>query len=90
MEFSQIRKKLDKIDEELLKIIVKRMSLIPEVAKYKAANKLKRYQPKREKEIIAKKRALAKKLKVNPDLIEDIIKRIIKESHRIEKKIIGK
>lgn len=89
MDLSEIRKKLDTLDAELVNIIAKRQELIPDVAEYKKKNNVKRYQPEREKEIIEAKRKMAEKASVNPDLIEDLIKRIIEDSHRIEKEIIG-
>ena len=88
MELSEIRKKIDKYDKELVRIIAKRTALIPLVADYKKKNQIKRYQPDREQEIINQKRELAKKYNVSPELIEDLIKRIIQESHRIEKNIM--
>ena len=90
MDLNLIRKKLDKLDEDLLKTLAKRMALIPEVAKHKIENNIRRFQPAREKEIINNKRKMAKGLGLNPDLAEDMFKRIIKEAHRIQKKIIGK
>ncbi len=90
MKLNIIRSKIDKIDEKILKTIAKRMKLIPYVAKYKKENNIARYQPKREKEILKNRRELAKKFGINPDLIEKIIKSIIKDAHRIEKEIIGK
>ncbi|MBD3300745.1 MAG: hypothetical protein GF347_05335 [Candidatus Moranbacteria bacterium] len=90
MDLKEIRKNLDKLDAQLVAIIAERMRFIPEVAKYKQENNIKRYQPQREKQIIKEKRELAKKYDLNPDLIEDIIQRIIKDAHRIEKKIMKK
>lgn len=89
MELSQIRQQLDELDKQIIQTIAKRMALIPEVAKWKKENNVQRYQPDREKKIIKSKRELAKKLGVNPDLAEDLIKRIIEDSHRIEKEILG-
>lgn len=89
MELSEIRKKLDQLDKELVRILAKRMALIPSVAEYKKEYDLPRLMPEREKEIIDSKRKLAEKLNVNPDLVEDLLKRIIEDSHRIEKDILG-
>lgn len=90
MRLLKIRKKLDKFDAKIIKILAKRMNLIPDVAEYKIKNNAARYQPEREKEIIDKKRKMAEELGLNPDLVEDIIKRVIQDAHRIEEKIIGK
>lgn len=90
MNLKEIREKLDKLDLKLLQTLAKRMALIPSVARYKKDNNIPRYQPEREKEIIENKRRLAMELRVNPDLVEDLFKRIIKDSHRIEKEILKK
>jgi chorismate mutase len=90
MNLINTRKNIDKLDEAWIKIIQKRMKLISDIAFYKKQNMIKRYQAGREKAIIIKNTRLALKLKLNPDLVVDILKRVIKESHKIEKDIIGK
>jgi len=90
MELSEIRVKLDELDKELVEIIKKRMDLIPHVAEYKKGKGIPRYQPEREAEIIKAKRELAEEVGVSPDLIEDIIKRLIEESHEVQKGILEK
>jgi len=89
MDLKEIREHLDRIDSALLMILAERMSLIPKVAEYKKKNKIKRFQPEREREIIEKKRKMAGDNGLNPDLVEDLFKRIIEDSHRIEKDIMG-
>jgi chorismate mutase len=71
-------------------LLAERMSFIPKVAEYKKKNNLPRYQPEREKEILASKRKLAEANNLNPDLIETLFKAIIEDAHRIEKDIMGK
>lgn len=90
MELKEIREHLDRLDRALVVILSERMSFIPHVARYKLENNVDRYQPDREKEIIVAKRKIAEDLGVNPDLIEDILKRIIEDAHRIEREIMGK
>ncbi len=89
MDIEEIRAHLDRLDTCLVYILAERMSYIPKVAEYKLQNNLPRYQPEREKQIIDGKRKLAEDLKINPDLVEDLLRRIIQDSHRIEKDIIG-
>lgn len=84
-----LREKIDALDTELLTILSKRMALIPSVAEYKKEHDVARYQPKREEEVVEHRRAMAEELAVNPDLAEDITRRIIEDAHRIEKKIMG-
>jgi len=84
MELSTIRKKLDKLDDELMSILAKRMDLVLEVAAYKEKNNLPLCQQKREDEIFESKRALARKYALNEKMVEDLFKRIIKDSIRIQ------
>ena len=90
MDLLKIRKKLDVLDTKLIKILAERMSYIPQVAEYKRENKIKRFQKDREKEIFENLRNKAVELDLNPELLEDLFKRIIKESHRIERGIMKK
>jgi len=52
MELKEIRDQIDSIDEELVKLFVKRMNLSAQVANYKKANNLPIYVPAREREIL--------------------------------------
>ncbi|MFW5853248.1 MAG: chorismate mutase [Patescibacteria group bacterium] len=88
-DINDLRKQLDLLDTELIEVLARRMALIPMVAEYKKKNNVARYQPEREKEVIKDRRQLAEKLTLNPDLVEDMIKRIIEDAHRIESEIMG-
>ena len=83
-----LRKKIDRVDKRIVKQIAKRMRLSERVGKFKYANAISCSNPEREKEVIATKRTLAKKKNVNPSLIEDIFKKIIKESNKVQKKVM--
>ncbi len=52
MDISQIRNEIDQVDDELVKLFVKRMGLSAQVASYKKANGLPIYVPAREREIL--------------------------------------
>lgn len=88
-QLEDIRAKLDELDNRLVTTIAERLALIPNVAEYKRDNGMQRYQPEREARMIEERRALAKQHGVNPDLIEDITRRLIEEAHRVEKDIMG-
>ena len=90
MNIAKIRGKLDIIDRKIVKLVAKRVALIPAIAEYKKENKLPIHNAKREKTIFESKRRLASELNVNPDLVEDIFKRLIEESYNIEELIIKK
>ncbi len=53
MDLDEIRKGIDRVDEELLPLFLKRMELSGKIAEYKAANSLPVYNEEREKEILS-------------------------------------
>ena len=54
MDLSQLRGKIDDIDEELVQLFCARMALSAQVADYKKANGLPIHHPTREREILDK------------------------------------
>ena len=52
MDLSEIRKKIDSIDDQMLDLFIERMNLATDVARYKAANNMAVFQSDREKFII--------------------------------------
>ena len=54
MELSEIREKVDAVDDQLLELFLERMRLSEEVAAYKNANRLPILNRQREREILAK------------------------------------
>ena len=53
MELTELRQEIDNIDTKLTDLLVKRMGLSSEIARYKAAHNLPVYDPKREREKLA-------------------------------------
>ena len=58
MDLSEIRKDIDKIDEELVRLFCDRMVLSAKVADYKKANNLPIFVPGRERAILQKWRII--------------------------------
>ena len=54
MELSEIRTKIDAVDDQLLDLFLERMSLSEEVIRYKIENNLPILNKQREREILAK------------------------------------
>lgn len=52
MDISQLRQQIDEIDDELVKLFVKRMGISAQVAEYKRANNLPILVPARERQIL--------------------------------------
>ena len=54
MELSEIRKQIDAIDDQLVKLLCQRMALSAQVADYKKEHNLPIFVPAREEEILKK------------------------------------
>ncbi|MDP3918390.1 MAG: chorismate mutase [Nanoarchaeota archaeon] len=90
MELKKVRENLDNIDQEIVLLLAKRLSLVKELAQYKAENNISMKDPDREKEILLKTSELGEKHNLRKEYVQDIFKRIIEESHNIQKEISGK
>ena len=80
-EFARVRKDIDQVDSELVDLIARRLELTGKVGTLKAELKLPLYVPSRESELIENKRQLAEKKNISPDLVEDVIRRIMRDSY---------
>jgi len=85
-EFAQVRKDIDQVDSELVELIARRQQLTGKVGTLKAELKLPLYVPSRESELIKNKRLLAEQKNVSPDLVEDVIRRIMRDSYLSQNK----
>ena len=54
MDLNELRNEINAIDDELLRLFLRRMDVAGQVADYKKANNLPIYQPQREREILKK------------------------------------
>lgn len=79
-----LRDQIDKIDQDILKLLSKRLSLVAKVGDIKSYFGLFIYAPEREEMIVSCKRREAITLGVSPDLIEDVLRRIMRESYYSE------
>ena len=52
MELNELRTEINAIDDEILRLFLKRMEVAGQVADYKKAHHLPIYQPQREQEIL--------------------------------------
>ena len=84
----KFRKRIDVIDEKLVKLIHERLEICKDVAVYKSENDIPMMQPERVKEVMVKRRKLADDLGINPDLIEKIYGLIVEEACILEDEII--
>ena len=84
-KMEKLRKEIDKIDVEMVVLLAKRRDCSAVIGKYKKENSLKIYQPDRERDILAQKIALAKKVGVSADLVRKIFRHIFKDSRDVQR-----
>ncbi|MFC2136906.1 chorismate mutase [Bacteroidota bacterium] len=77
VNIEEIRDSIDMIDEEILKLLGERYKYVKEIIKYKEPTKDSIIAKKRYDEVIAKRRELAEKFNLSPDIIEKVYKILI-------------
>lgn len=81
-----LRDQIDDLDQQLIDLIAKRSALVAKVGEVKSEKGFPVYIPSREQEMIQARRAEALKKGISPDLIEDLLRRIMHESYHNENK----
>lgn len=82
---NQLRNKIDIVDGQLINLLAQRLALVAEVGEVKSASGVPIYAPDREASLLAKRRQEADDAGVGGDLIEDILRRLMRESYHREK-----
>ncbi len=83
-ELTALRDQIDEVDKALLGLLAKRLELVAEVGEVKSQYGLPIYVPEREAAMLASRREEASALGVPPDLIEDVLRRVMRESYSSE------
>ena len=81
---SALRTEIDAVDRQLVQLLATRKRLVAEVGAAKSAHGLPVYVPDREHALIRARRAEAEAAGISPDLIEDLLRRIMRESYAAE------
>ncbi|MBU3022427.1 bifunctional chorismate mutase/prephenate dehydrogenase [Aestuariibacter sp. A3R04] len=79
-----LREGIDEIDKELVSLLARRAKLTTQVGQIKAETGMPVYVPDREKALIASRREQAKRAGVSPDLTEDLLRRIMRDSYHTQ------
>jgi chorismate mutase/prephenate dehydrogenase len=80
----QLRKQIDQLDSQLVDVLAKRARLTTQVGEHKSRSGMPIYVPNREAELIAKRREEAEQKSVSPQLVEDLLRRIMRESYQTQ------
>ncbi|WP_429163805.1 bifunctional chorismate mutase/prephenate dehydrogenase [Aeromonas rivipollensis] len=83
-ELNALRDKIDVVDRQLIDLLAARLALVGEVGEVKSRHGLPIYAPDREASMLARRRAEAELLGVPGDLIEDVLRRVMRESYILE------
>lgn len=80
-DLSGLRAQIDRIDGELIQLLAQRARMTAAVGEHKSAHGLPLYVPERETELLAARREAAAAAQVSPDLVEDVLRRVMRESY---------
>ncbi|GAK85088.1 chorismate mutase I [Vibrio ponticus] len=84
-QLNHLREQIDAVDKQILNLLAQRLALVEQVGEVKSEHGLPIYAPDREAAMLASRRAEAEKMGVPPQLIEDILRRTMRESYASEK-----
>lgn len=80
-----LRQQIDDIDSELVRLLGQRLQVTAQVGEIKSQLGDPLYVPHRESALISARREQATQLGVNPDLAEDVLRRVMRESYLSQK-----
>jgi len=86
MKLTDLRKNIDKVDAEIVRLVARRQSYMPKVAVEKKKLGLPIFQPARENTVLRSKLALAKRYDVSLKLVQKIFDLLLADSRRIQRK----
>lgn len=79
-----LRQQIDQLDSQLVELLAKRASVTAEVGRVKQQYALPLYVPEREQALIKARRQQAEDAGVSADLIEDVLRRVMRESYQTQ------
>ena len=83
-ELDNLRQNIDKTDQELISILKRRLQLVAKVGEVKSRIGVPVYAPEREASMLAKRRRDAEMHGLSPQMVEDVLRRVMRESYSSE------
>ncbi len=84
VELNALRDQIDSVDKQMIDLLAQRLSLVEKVGEVKSEHGLPIYAPDREAAMLASRREEAENRGVPAQLIEDILRRTMRESYASE------
>ncbi|MGB0937762.1 MAG: bifunctional chorismate mutase/prephenate dehydrogenase [Colwellia sp.] len=81
-KLSLLRDEIDDIDSQLVSLLAKRLKVTSKVGELKRAEGKPIFSPEREESMIDARRAQASEAGINPELIEDVLRRLMRDSYK--------
>ena len=81
VELAGLRDEIDELDQQLVDLLAKRALVTTKVGQIKSQTGMPTYVPEREAQLIQSRRQQAQASGVPPDLVEDLLRRIMRESY---------
>lgn len=79
-----LRLQIDQLDSQLVELLAKRATVTAEVGRVKQQYALPLYVPEREQALIKARRQQAEQAGVSADLVEDVLRRVMRESYQTQ------
>lgn len=89
MNLLDIRKKIDLIDEQIIRLLSERIKCSEDVAYYKKNHNIAQFQKEREKEMLRARVELGESLSLSSEFIEELWGNILSQSHKVQKPIVS-
>ncbi len=81
-ELTELREKIDAIDEQVVSLLARRKDQVDKIVAYKKRCRLPVFHSAREEDLISQRRIQGKNKGLDPDFIEDIFRCIIRQSRK--------
>lgn len=79
-----LRLQIDQLDSQLVELLARRATVTAEVGRVKQQYALPLYVPEREQALIKARRQQAEQAGVSADLVEDVLRRVMRESYQTQ------
>lgn len=83
-ELAALRERIDELDRQLVDVLARRLDICHEVARLKEKSDTPIIQPQRVRDVLTGRRQWAIDRGIDPDFIEDVMRVVLAETHRIE------